>query len=262
MKCINPELLKTENTQKLKEAFNNAHPYRHMVVEQFLKPDVAEYLYNNFPPLEKFNKAYSGLNEHKSEGSNFDDFDPKFSEVKEDIMSKEFCEWMSEITGIKDLFVTDDAQGAGLHQGGPGSFLDIHIDFNIHNVYDYHRRLNLLNYLNKDWKPEYGGDLELWNKDVTECEKKIAPTFNRMVLFETNDISYHGYRKVNLPEGVTRKSIYAYFYTLEREDATGYHDTFFKTRPDESKSKKNITWAKENFKNFTKRSLKKIGINI
>jgi hypothetical protein len=120
----------------------------------------------------------------------------------------------------------------------------------------------MLIYMNKDWKPEYGGDLEMWNANMTKCIKKVAPVFNRMVIFETNEISYHGYSKVKLPEGVTRKSIYAYFYTTLRKDAVHYHDTVFKAKPDDSTLKKVGTTVKETLKNFTKAQLKKIGIKL
>ncbi len=79
----------------------------------------------------------------------------------------------------------------------------------------------MLIYLNQNWQPEYGGDLEMWDAKMTKCEKKVAPLFNRVVVFETNEISYHGYSKTTLPEGVTRKSFYTYFYTEIREGAAG-----------------------------------------
>jgi hypothetical protein len=125
-----------------------------------------------------------------------------------------------------------------------------------------HRRLNLLIYLEKNWKDEYGGGLEMWNADMTNCDKMVMPNFNRCVIFETSEISYHGYSKITIPEGVTRKSFFAYFYTNEREGATGYHDTVFKARPTESKSKKVKTAVKENLKNTAKATLKKLGVKF
>ena len=116
--------------------------------------------------------------------------------------------------------------------------------------------------MNKDWLPTYGGDLELWNADMTKCEKKVAPIFNRAVIFETSEISYHGYSKITVPEDMKRKSVYAYFYTDIREDAVSYHDTVFKAKPEDSTAKKVSTTVKESLKNFTKAQLKKIGIKI
>ena len=51
--------------------------------------------------------------------------------------------------------------------------LKIHSDFYLHQYLKIDRRLNLLLYLNDDWKDEYGGHLELWDKTMTICDKKI-----------------------------------------------------------------------------------------
>ncbi|HAI76528.1 MAG TPA: proline hydroxylase [Microscillaceae bacterium] len=260
MKSINPQYTSTEAIQQLKQAFQTAKPYNHLVMDNFLLPEVAERLFEHFPAIEVLNKHYKGLNENKSEGSNFNDFDVSLQQLRQEIMSPEVAQWVSQITSIEGVFVTDDKLGTGLHQGSDGSFLDIHIDFNIHNEKNVHRRLNMLIYFNKDWKAEYGGDLEMWDAQMTRCEKKVAPLFNRCVIFETNEISYHGYSKMSLPEGVTRKSFYTYFYTELRDGAAGYHDTVFKAKPEDSTAKKVGTKLKETLKNFTKAQLKKFGI--
>lgn len=119
------------------------------------------------------------------------------------------------LRGDEELF------GGGLHQSVKGAFLNVHVDYNIHPKTKYHRRLNIIIYLNKDWMEEYEGHLELW--DFTDGNKnllsKIAPTFNRCVIFETNEISYHGHpKKLNAPEGVNRKSLAAYYYTETRPE--------------------------------------------
>jgi Rps23 Pro-64 3,4-dihydroxylase Tpa1-like proline 4-hydroxylase len=263
MKCINGDIFDAARLKKLNDEFNAAAPYRHVVIEGILKLDVADRIFANFPPKNQLNKHYSGLNENKSEGSNFEDFHKEFAFLKEDLSSPEFCKIVEQISGIKDVFVTDDNLGTGVHQGSNGSFLDVHIDFNIHPRKNVHRRLNLLIYLNKHWKPEYGGELEMWDANMTKCEKKVLPMFNRCVIFETSEISYHGYSKINIPEGESRKSFYSYYYTKEREGASHkYHDTVFKAKPEDSTMKKVGTSVKENLKNFTKRQLKKVGINI
>jgi len=262
MEKINPLYLEEEKKVEIFKTFQNAKPFPHIVLDNFLKEDFANELYNNFPPIDKLNKHYNGLNEKKSEGSNFQDFHPAFVALREHLMSAEYWQWISDITGVEKVFVTDDKLGTGLHQGGNGSFLDVHIDFNIHVEKDVHRRLNMLIYMNKDWLPEYGGDIELWDAKMENCIQKVAPLFNRAVMFETSEISYHGYSQINVPEGMTRKSVYTYFYTETREDAAGYHDTVFKARPDDSTAKKIGTNVKENLKNFTKAQLKKMGIKL
>ncbi|TAE66850.1 MAG: hypothetical protein EAZ85_15590 [Bacteroidetes bacterium] len=263
MKYINPAYTTPEAIEKLKNDFKDGFPYKHIVIDNFLTEDFAQSLHQNFPTIDKLNKHYHGLNEKKSEGSNFNDFHKDFSILRNEVlMSKQLADWVSEITNIEGVFVTDDKLGTGLHQGGDGSFLDIHIDFNIHAEKNVHRRLNLLIYMNQNWQEEYAGHLEMWDAKMTKCEKKLLPIFNRLVIFETNEISYHGYSTVHLPENMTRKSIYTYFYTPLREDASKYHDTVFKAKPTDSTAKKLGTTVKETLKNTIKSQLKKLGIKL
>lgn len=262
MNVINPQLLTEEHTQSLRQEFEEAKPYRHLVMDNFLKPEFADALNKHFPTVEDLRKHWRGMNENKFEGSEFEKFHPKFKELKDEMFNEEFYQWISQITGIEDVFITDDSLGAGLHQGGNGSFLDVHIDFNIHHIKNVHRRLNLLIYLEKDWKEEYGGQLEMWNADMTSCDKLVNPDYNRAVIFETNEISYHGYGKITLPEGVTRKSFFTYFYTNEWDEAVPYHDTIFKARPEEGRMKQVKTDVKEALKNTAKSTLKKLGVKF
>jgi Rps23 Pro-64 3,4-dihydroxylase Tpa1-like proline 4-hydroxylase len=255
--------LEVDKIKQYKDSFLNAKPYKHLVIDNFLKSDIAQALYSKFPAYEIFNKKYDGLNERKAEGSNFEDFDPLFSKLRAEVSSPEFCKFISEITDIKDVFVTNDALGAGLHQGKSGSFLDIHIDFSMHHIANVYRRLNLLIFFNKDWQDAWGGHTELWNEDMTQCIKKVKPDFNRALIFATTGKSYHGYGKISPPEGVTRKSFYTYYYTHTAGEQDGtYHDTIFKTRPEEGTTKKIKTNLKETFKNSIKKALKAIGVKF
>ena len=258
-KDFNPIIFDAAFIEQTKAEFAIGKPYKHFVIDNFLNEDFANLLHDNFPTVEQLGKHYKGLNEKKSEGANFNDFHLAFTDLRNLLMSDKFAELIATLTGIEGVFVTDDNLGTGLHQGGNGSFLDIHIDFNIHAEKNVHRRLNLLIYMNKNWLPEYNGDLEMWNADMTKLEKTVAPLFNRCCVFETNEISYHGYsKKLNLPENVTRKSIYSYFYTEIRDNSVAYHDTIFKARPEESIIKKVGTTIKERLKNFIKAQLKKM----
>ncbi|MGB0521512.1 MAG: 2OG-Fe(II) oxygenase [Flammeovirgaceae bacterium] len=259
---INPTLFEEANIARLRKEFDEALPYRHLVIDNFLTEEIATSLNKNFPTVEDLKTHWKSLNEKKSEGSDFEQFHPSFQSLKKELFSKTTYDWITQVTGIEEVFITDDSMGAGLHQGVDGSFLDIHIDFNIHHIKNVHRRLNLLIYLEQDWKPEYGGQLELWDADMTNCDKLVEPNFNRAVMFETSEISYHGYGKTSLPPTKTRKSFFAYFYTNEREDAVGYHDTIFKARPEEGLLKKVKTDVKETLKNTAKSTLKKIGIKF
>jgi hypothetical protein len=117
-------------------------------------------------------------------------------------------------------------------------------------------------FLNKNWKEEYGGKVELWNKDVTKLGQAYLPIFNRCVIFETSEISYHGYSTITVPEGETRKSFYSYYYTPIGDYKGKYHDTVFKARPEEGALKKIKTDVKETLKNNIKRTMLKLGIKF
>lgn len=91
-------------------------------------------------------------------------------------------------------------------------------------------------YLNRHWKEEYGGNLELWNREMTRCERRVLPIFNRCVIFNTTDFSYHGHPEpLTCPEGMTRKSLALYYYSNGRpaEELSDAHSTLFQSRPGE-----------------------------
>jgi hypothetical protein len=137
------------------------------------------------------------------------------------------------VTGIDNLIPDPSFEGGGLHQIVPGGKLGVHTDFNKHRDFGLDRRLNLLLYLNKNWKEEYGGHLQLWDKEMTHCEAKVLPIFNRVMIFGTNDFTYHGHPDpLQSPEGMTRKSLALYYFSNGRpaEEITGEHSTIFRAR--------------------------------
>jgi len=138
--------------------------------------------------------------------------------------------WLEQLTGIDGLIPDPYFGGGGLHQIEPGGFLKVHADFNVHPKLKLDRRLNLLVYLNENWREEYGGHLELWDREARGCVERILPTFNRTVVFSTSDTSFHGHpHPLQSPPGVTRKSISLYYYTAGRPDGerSAPHDTLF-----------------------------------
>lgn len=148
-----------------------------------------------------------------------------------------FVNFLEHLTGISGLIPDPHWFGGGLHQIERGGKLAIHADFNRQDRLRLDRRLNLLIYLNKDWNPAFGGDFELWDRDMTACVKKVAPLFNRMVIFSTTDFSYHGHpNELLCPPGFSRKSLALYYYSNGRpdEEKSEKHSTLFRPRPEES----------------------------
>lgn len=256
---IQDAYLNASNAAALAEQYSNAQPCKYLVMENFFTQEIANDLFEHFPSIQDLNVKRKSLNEDKSEDYHFERWHPSFAKIREAVSSKEWYDQLTRITGIEGLHTTTDALGSGVHQGKNGSYVDIHIDVNMNPKLGLWRRINLLVYLNRDWKPEYGGDLELWNKEMTECVVKVPPTFNTAVIFYTDDNSPHGYRKINIPEGESRKSFYTYFYT-KPEEGVSYRDSKFVSRPDDTTSKKLATGIKETLKINGKKFLKLIGL--
>jgi len=113
------------------------------------------------------------------------------------------------------------------------------VNTNISQISPSYRRLNLLIYLNKDWKMEWGGAIELHSnpRDIASNQiKSFNVLFNRAVIFETNEYSWHGFPKIDLPveeRHRSRKSISVYLYTKERpkNELAPSHSTFYVQRP-------------------------------
>ncbi|GCD79536.1 2OG-Fe(II) oxygenase [Schleiferia thermophila] len=254
---INPEIMAKK--ELFKRQFAEGVPCRHVVIENFLIPEIADQLYEKFPPFETLNVKRKSINEDKAEDYHFERWDPVFGRVRDALQSEAFCIWLSEVTGVEGLRSTDDSLGSGLHQGKNGSFVDVHVDVNMNPEKGLWRRVNLLIYLNKNWKPEYGGDLELWDVAMQNCVKKIPPFHNVAVIFYTDDNSPHGYSKIHVPDYESRKSFYTYYYTSVGEGFS-YRDSRFLPRPDESFLKKAVTTVKETLKINAKKILKTLGV--
>jgi Rps23 Pro-64 3,4-dihydroxylase Tpa1-like proline 4-hydroxylase len=157
------------------------------------------------------------------------------AELNDLLASKRFLNDLSYITNMPNLLADKELLGGGIHVTGPGGRLDVHVDFNFIEDRKLHRRLNLLLYLNSPWDESWGGQLQLWDKDIKHCEATFAPIFNRCIIFETNEISYHGVVPVSPDTPTPRKSFATYYYTKEAPAHwTGIsHSTIFKARPEE-----------------------------
>ncbi len=211
----------------LAAAYTSASPFPHVVIDGFLADDVARGLVTEFPTMSAMPKSRDYVFGNKHELSSVEDVGATSRRFRDALLSPEVAEALSTICGTT-VFVDPDFHGGGFHQGGDGSYLDFHVDFNIHPLHPtWLRTLNVLVYLNDDWDPAYGGELQIKSSPdgpVTE----IAPLFNRGVVMETSDRTYHGYQRMSLPAGVTRKSVAAYAYRpVEvghvRRRTTGWH---------------------------------------
>lgn len=216
-----------------KKRYHQHPPYPHISLENFLESWAAEKALDEFPRVQDDGWIhYVHVNEKKHGLNKLDLLPPFIQEVIKALNTPDFCAYLSEMTGIPNLLPDDTFEGGGLHQSMRGGFLNIHADFTVHpHKRNWRRRVNLLVYLNKDWKPEYGGDLELWDRKMTACVQKIAPLYNRAVIFNTDEDSYHGLPDpLMCPEGDSRKSIALYYFTEEAK-APRLRTTNYQARP-------------------------------
>ncbi len=232
MEYINFEnlLLRSE---ELRHLYQNKKPFRYIKFDNFFRDRVAKAVYEGFPAIS--DGQWDGTTyldqKNKFQKNNFEN-ESIFRKVFAELNSPQFIQWLEQLTGITELTGDEELFGGGLHQSINGAFLNVHVDYNIHPKSKMHRRLNVLVYMNPDWKEDYGGHLELW--DIKEGKKKLlesfAPGYNSCVIFETNEHSFHGHpRPLKTPPGVNRKSIATYYYTRQRpqEEITNEHNTIY-----------------------------------
>ncbi|MBR8830820.1 MAG: hypothetical protein N5P05_001057 [Chroococcopsis gigantea SAG 12.99] len=227
------------NLTKYQAIFNNAKPFKHVVVDNFLDHDLALLLLQDFP---EFNtrKAMSEVGTVGKKAVNEDLYSISdiYNYFANWVQSKEFLDKITEITGIDHLIPDPTFYGGGTHENLHGQELDPHVDFNMDERRWHHRRLNILIYLNQEWSEEWGGLLELHSDPRSEDNEIISflPCFNRCIIFETGEYSWHGFNQIQLPDEQqdrSRKSLSIYLYTKERpvEDLAPSHTTFYVPRP-------------------------------
>lgn len=219
------------------DKYSQNSPFPNISIENFFDEDLLDEILVNFPDLKsKADYNFQNLNENKLATKGEYKLSASAREFVRFLNSQVFLEFLSNLTGIKNLIPDPTLVGGGYHELKPNGFLKIHSDFNKHPDTKLDRRINVLVYLNKDWKTEFGGQFELWNETMTECIRKIEPNFNTMAIFSTTSKSFHGNPEViRCEEGNSRKSIAMYYYTNGRpqhevEEFLEDHSTIFKAR--------------------------------
>jgi hypothetical protein len=215
----------------------SAEPFPSISFDNFFNEDALNEILAEFPDLKsRADYNFNNANENKLATKGEYKLSNNAREFIRFLNSQVFLDFLTNLTGIENLIPDPTLAGGGYHELKPGGFLKIHSDFNKHPDTRLDRRINVLVYLNKNWKSEYGGQFELWNESMTECVTKIEPNFNTMAVFSTTSKSYHGNPNViQCPDGSSRKSIAMYYYTNGRpehevEEYLEDHSTIFKAR--------------------------------
>jgi Rps23 Pro-64 3,4-dihydroxylase Tpa1-like proline 4-hydroxylase len=217
----------------LRDQYRTADPFPHIVIDQLFDDAELDAVLREFPSPEAMRWMRFDNAREKKLGfyHELSEISPSIRRFLDAMNGFEMLAFLEQLTGIDGLIPDPYFGGGGLHQIEAGGFLKIHADFNVHPKLKLDRRLNMLIYLNRDWRDEYGGHLELWDASMQSCRQRILPAFNRTVIFSTTDTSFHGHpHPLTPPPGQTRKSVSLYYYSAGRppEERSAPHDTIFR----------------------------------
>ncbi len=204
---------------KLANTYQTNKPFPSIYIDDFFDENFLEEVLKEFPRVDQLKDKiyYANPNENKYATKGEYTFGDQTKKLVHFLNSQPFLEFLQKITGIEETLIPDPYYEGGFHEIKPGGFLKVHVDFRKNKKLQLSRRVNFLIYLNKDWEEEYGGHLELWEKDMSQCVSKILPKFNRAAMFSTTGDSWHGHPDpLNCPEGKSRKSLALYYYTNGR----------------------------------------------
>lgn len=235
---LDPEtlLLKTADARAaarpLAAAYQARQPFHYGGYDDFLPAEILERVREELKTLPAAATSFDRPQEKLKSSYMPERLPPYTRQLFYALNSRPVLAFLEELTGIRGLIPDPYFAGGGVHMVANGGHLDIHADFNHHAGLDLERRVNLLIYLNKDWKEEYGGSFEVWNDEMTEKVESYVPLFNRMCIFSTSSTSWHGNPEpVNHPDGEPRMSIALYYYTATWDSTRRSHTTLFKPRP-------------------------------
>lgn len=249
------DIILPHDRDALREQFRNATPFRFISIDRFLDERFAAELAASYPSYQTARavgeKEFEAVNEkRKIQITDRARFPSPVGILADTLSSPAFLADVEHITGIPRLLADPHYGGGGMHLTNTSGRLDVHVDFNFSDELQAFRRLNILVYLNPEWKKEWGGAIELWDKDVRHCSFSATPLLNRCVMFETTKTSFHGVTPLRCPPDVARKSFAAYYYT--KEPPANWdgekHTTIFRTRPTE-KARKYILMPGERIAN-------------
>ena len=258
---IDFEALEAAMEQKV-ASYRSAAPFPHIVLDNVLHPSVFDKAVAEFPGIrDEFWQGYLHVNETKYSNTQPDSWGPTLHDVAQEFCGERFISFLHRLTGIEDLLPDWTMDGGGLHQTLNGGHLNIHADFTTHHTREnLARRVNILLYLNEEWRDEWGGKLELWDKDMTAYHDRVTPAGNRMLIFTTTFDSFHGHPDpLTCPDDVARRSMALYYFTEEQNAVR--RSTNYQARPDESRARKAAIWADRSALDLYDRTKRRLGIS-
>lgn len=229
---IDPDFFSPQKLASLRESFRNARAFPHLILDDLFNPNLLELINEEFESSSQ-DELRLVKGEHEECFRSFPQ--PRLGSATQLyfslINSGRFLEALSQITGVLNLIPDPHFHGGGLHETRTGGRFELHVDFNLHHKTMLDNEMVLITYLNRDWRPEFGGALELWDMDKRECFAQVVPELGRTVLFRHGLKSVHGHpQALAAPHGRSRRSIAAYYYTNRRakhSEIKRYSSLFF-----------------------------------
>lgn len=229
---------KVKLLDKLKE-FKNNDPFDHCVVDDFLTNEVIEKIEEEFLPYTDSRwYYYKNKLEDKKALNDWNVFPPMTYRLFNYLNSSRFIDILSAAVGVQ-LYSDTGLHGGGWHMHGPGGNLNPHLDYSLHPKTGLERKLNLIIYVSSALKENHGGNLGLWNQNNKELKpdnliKSIAPKYNRAVIFDTTQNSWHGMcEPLTQPEGIYRKSLAVYYLIDPTPNTINRQKALFAARSDQ-----------------------------
>ena len=214
------------STAELQVQYKNAKPFPHLVLDNLFPAHTLEAMLAELPPMSD-DKWVHERDEQlvKSNLRSAVDLGPHGFQFAAFVNSAAFLYLLSEMTDIWALLGDPYLGGAGYHVVPAGGKFNIHADRNTDMATGLFRRLAMLTYLNHDWDPAFGGQLELWNEDATKCEKVVEPIFNRTLIMEIGDKNFHAVRPV-VTNSRARRSFATYYHTVGEKDLKPHNSIY------------------------------------
>jgi Rps23 Pro-64 3,4-dihydroxylase Tpa1-like proline 4-hydroxylase len=221
-----------QDAAKIREQFLQTKDVqtRFAAVDDVLPTEVAGEIYRAFPDVGQM-RLMSSFREKKYTSKSLDKMQSLMADAIFAFQAPEVIREVESITGMKDLIGDPYLYAGGISTMLKGHFLNPHIDNSHDSERKYYRALNLLYYTTPDWSKESGGNLELWDTQVRE-RVEIPSLFNRLVIMETNSLSWHSVNEVKA-EG-KRCCVSNYYFTPHPPGGEEhFHITFFQARPEQ-----------------------------
>ena len=203
---------------------------RFTAIDDLLPEDIALRVSEAFPPYAKM-RLLDSFRERKFTSKSLDRFDPLIADITFAFQDNRVIEKVAQMTGIRDAVGDPHLYAGGISAMARDHFLNPHIDNSHDGDQQHYRVLNLLYYVSPGWKPENGGNLELWDERITK-PIEIPSLFNRLVLMSTNDKSWHSVNRVRA-DGVRRCVSNYYFSPHPPNGYETSHVTYFMARPEQ-----------------------------